>query len=106
MVQFEDFAKLQLRVGKIVEVECHPNAEKLYLLKVDIGEKVIQLVAGIKQSYASQDLQGKLIVVVVNLEPKEIRGCRSEGMLLAAQSGERVSLVGPYEPVDPGSIIR
>ncbi|MCD6583119.1 MAG: hypothetical protein J7K71_00305 [Candidatus Omnitrophica bacterium] len=106
MIRFEDFSKLDLRVGKILEVSDHPNAEKLYLLKVDIGERIIQLVAGLKQWYTSKDLQGKLIVVVVNLEPKKLRGFLSQGMLLAAQSHDKVVLISPQEDIAPGSVVK
>jgi len=106
MVNFDDFSKLELRVGKILEVDPHPDAEKLYLLKVDIGEKVIQMVAGIKPFYTPQQLENKLIVVLANLEPKNIRGASSEGMVLAAQGKDDVSLIVLDKEVDPGSTIR
>lgn len=101
MVTYEDFSKLDLRVGKILEVEVHPNADKLYLLKVDIGEKVINLVAGIRLSYAPESLKDKLVVIITNLEPREIRGNISEGMLLAAQdpTGVRILTVDGQVPV-------
>jgi methionyl-tRNA synthetase len=106
MISFNDFAKLDLRVGKILEVQDIAGADKLYLLKVDIGEKVIQLVAGIKPFYKKEDLKDKLIVVLVNLEPKTIRGFTSQGMLLAASSQDKISLIGPYEEIKVGSKIR
>ncbi len=106
MVNFDDFLKLDLRVGKILEVNAHPNAEKLYLLKVDIGEKEIQIVAGIKPFYVQEELIGKLITVIVNLEPKNIRGVLSEGMILAAQGKEDVSLIISDKDVTVGSTIR
>ncbi|MBD3263670.1 MAG: hypothetical protein GF375_01030 [Candidatus Omnitrophica bacterium] len=106
MVNFDDFSRLELRTGKIMEVESHPDAEKLFVLKVNIGEKAIQLVAGIKPFYSSQELIGKSIVVLVNLEPKDIRGVRSEGMLLAAQAKDDVSLIVPNKDVPEGTIIR
>ena len=106
MVNFDDFSKLELRVGKILEVNPHPDAEKLYLLKVDIGEKVIQMVAGIKPFYTPEQLENKLIVVLANLEPKNIRGASSEGMVLAAQGKDDVSLIVLDKEVDPGSTIR
>ncbi len=105
MVSFEDFAKLDLRVGKITAVEDHPNADKLYCLKVDIGQKQINLVAGIKSYYKPEELLNKLIVVVVNLEPKSIRGVTSEGMLLAAQDKDRIVVIGPEKEVSCGSKI-
>lgn len=105
MINFDDFSKLELRTGKILEINSHPNAEKLYVLKVDIGEKVIQLVAGIKPFYSHDDLAGKLVVVLTNLEPKDIRGVVSEGMLLAAQSKDDVSILISDKQIEPGSLI-
>lgn len=106
MVNFDDFLKLELRVGRVLGVEPHPDAEKLYILKVDIGTKTVQLVAGIKPFYAPADLEGKMIAVLVNLEPKHIRGLASEGMLLAASDKGNVSLLVPDKEVSPGSPIR
>ena len=106
MVNFDDFSKLELKTGKILEVSPHPDAEKLYLLKVDIGEKVVQLVAGIKPFYTPEQLENKLVVVLVNLEPKNIRGVSSEGMVLAAQGKDDVSLIVLDKEVAPGSTIR
>ncbi|MDD5194303.1 MAG: hypothetical protein PHQ96_01345 [Candidatus Omnitrophica bacterium] len=106
MISYDDFSKLDLRIGKIIEVSLHPNADKLYLLKVDIGEKVVQLVAGIRAFYAPEGLIGKLGVILVNLEPREIRGCLSEGMLLAASSPERISVISPLEDVAIGSKVK
>jgi methionyl-tRNA synthetase len=106
MITYDDFAKLDLRIGKVIEVTVHPNADKLYLLKVDIGEKIIQLVAGIRAFYSPEALMNKLAVILVNLEPREIRGCVSEGMLLAASSAERISVVGPCEEIAVGSKVK
>lgn len=106
MVNIEDFSKLELKVGKIIDVSDHPKADKLYILKVDIGEKQIQLVAGIKNFYSKEELKNKLIVVLVNLEPKALRGVVSEGMLLAAQYKDIISILTPDKNVAPGSIIR
>jgi methionyl-tRNA synthetase len=106
MISFQDFSRLDLRVGKILEVAEHPKADKLYVLKVDIGDRVIQLVAGIKNCYSPLDLEGRLIVVLANLEPKVLRGIESQGMLLAAQSQEKIVLISPEKEIEPGSIIR
>lgn len=106
MVSFDEFAKLDLRIGKIVEVNPHPNADKLYLVKADIGEKTIQLVAGIKLFYSPDELLGKQIVVVTNLEQKTIRGVVSEGMLLAAQDPNGTRILIPDKEVTLGSKIR
>ena len=106
MVSFEDFSKLDLKIGKILEVSDHPNADKLYVLKVDIGEKTIQLVAGVRKYYQPQELQGKLIAVITNLEPRVVRGVESQGMLLAAQSKDTITILSPEKEVSPGSLIR
>ncbi|MCM8786448.1 MAG: hypothetical protein NC935_00100 [Candidatus Omnitrophica bacterium] len=106
MATYQDFLKLELRIGKIVEINPHPNADKLYLLKVDIGNKIIQLVAGIRPYYNEDELKDKLIVVVTNLEPKEIRGYISEGMLLAASSAEDVSIISPDKTIEVGSKVK
>ena len=105
MVSFEDFLKLDMRVGKILDVLYHPQADKLYVLKVDIGERCIQLVAGLRPFYSQQELKDKLIIVVTNLEPKTIRGEKSEGMLLAVSADKGVYLIVPEKDVDPGSKI-
>lgn len=106
MVDFEEFAKLDIRIGKITEVSDHPNANKLYVLKVDVGDRVIQLVAGIKKSYTADELQGKSIVVLTNLEPKELRGVESQGMLLAASGDDVVAVLTPDKDVSAGSVVR
>lgn len=85
-ISFEDFSKLSPKIGRIKEVHLHPQADKLYVLKVDLADKEIQLVAGIKKTYLPEELLNKEIVVLENLEPKVIRGVKSEGMLLAASS--------------------
>ncbi len=90
MVNFADFSKLDIRIGKVLSVESHPNADKLYVLKVQIDKEEIQLVAGLKQHYQPSELEGKHIVVVANLEPRKFRGVESQGMLLAATSGDGV----------------
>jgi len=105
MISFEDFSKLDLRIGKILEIAEHPNADKLYVLKVDIGEKTIQLVAGIRQYYEPSQLKDKLIVVITNLEPRTVRGVESQGMLLAAQSQSTIAVLSPEKEVPAGSRI-
>ncbi|MDP8212857.1 MAG: hypothetical protein P9X22_06175 [Candidatus Zapsychrus exili] len=84
MISIEDFAKAEIKIAKIKEVEDHPNADRLYVVKIDLGEEERQIVAGIKSSYEKEYLIGKLIAVVTNLEPATIRGVESNGMLLAA----------------------
>jgi methionyl-tRNA synthetase len=103
-VPFNEFKKLNLVVGTVASVEPHPNADKLYVLKVDLGEAEPRtLVAGLKPYYEADDLQGKQLVVVANLEPANLRGVESRGMLLAAQEGETVVVISPEKPLAPGS---
>jgi methionyl-tRNA synthetase len=107
-IQYDDFAKLELRVAKVLEARAHPNADKLLLLQVDLGEgSPRQVVAGIKAHYAPEALVGKNIVVVANLAPAMLRGEMSNGMLLAATSGEKVVLLTVDDPeCVPGAKIK
>jgi tRNA-binding protein len=95
VITYDDFAKLELRVAKVVEARPHPNADKLVLLQVDVGDQQKQIVAGIRQHYTPEQLVGKLIVIVDNLAPVMLRGETSNGMLLAATSGEKVIVLTP-----------
>ncbi len=104
MATYADFAKLDLRVGRILKVERIEGSEKLYKLRVDIGEERT-LVAGLAKHYKPEELEGRLVVVVANLEPKKIFGVVSQGMLLAAVDGENVALLQPDKEVRPGTKI-
>ena len=106
MATIEDFRKLELRVGEIREVLDHPNADKLYIVKVDLGDKTKQLVAGIKGSYKKEDLVGKQVVVVDNMEPALLRGVESQGMILAASDESGFSVVGPEKKMKLGSVVK
>lgn len=106
MITFDDFKKLELTVAKIVEVKDHPNADKLYVLIIEIDNSKKQLVAGIKNHYKPEELIDKQIIVINNLEPAVIRGEKSEGMLLAAQDDEKIVILMPEKYVKTGSIIR
>ena len=97
-IAYEDFAKLDLRVARVLEARPHPNADKLLLLQIDVGDEQKQIVAGIRQHYTPEQLLGKRIVVVNNLAPAMLRGEASQGMLLAATSGEKVILLAPDDP--------
>jgi len=90
-------------VGTVKSVEPHPNADKLYVMKVDLGGEERQLVAGLKPYYTAEELNGKQLVVVANLEPAVLRGVESQGMLLAAQEGDDVVIVSPERPMKPGA---
>jgi methionine--tRNA ligase beta chain len=105
-IKFEEFQKIDLRVGKILEVKKVEGSEKPLKLIVDLGNEKKQLVAGIAKYYKTEDLIGKEIVVIANLEPKKIMGIESQGMLLAADvDGEPVILI-PEKEVPPGTKIR
>jgi len=103
MSEEDPFSKVDLRVAKIIAVKDHPEADKLYMMHVDLGKlgkRVI--VAGMKQHYTIDEIKGKNIVIVSNLKPAKIRGITSKGMLLAAEDGEVVSLLNPGD-ASPGS---
>ena len=103
MISFEEFKRLDLRIAQVKSVREHPGADKLYLMQVDLGKEVRQLVAGLRPYYRPEQLEGKKIVVVVNLEPATLRGEKSEGMLLAAQHGEDVVVLVPERDLPAGS---
>ena len=106
-VSIEEFQKLALRTGIVVGAEDHPNADRLLVLKVDVGEgPPRQLVAGIKGSYQASDLIGRSVVVVANLKPATLRGVESQGMVLAASDGSAVILLTPERPVRAGSTVK
>jgi tRNA-binding protein len=104
-VSARDFGKIEMKVGRIASAEDIPAARKpMYKLTVEFGNGVTkQCVAGIKDRYSKEDLVGKVIVAVVNLEPKSVAGVRSECMLLAAFNEEELSLVSPDRAVALGS---
>ncbi len=106
MISFDDFQKMELVIGEITEVNDHPNADKLYVLKVTLGNEERELVAGIKPYYSKEELKGKQIVVIKNLQPAVIRGVKSEGMLLAAQDSQGISILIPDRRVENGARIR
>lgn len=105
MVSFNDFKRIDLRIARIISAEPHPSADRLYVLKIDVGNEQKQLVAGLKGHYEPAELKDKHIVVVNNLQPASLRGVESQGMLLCAQDGDKVVLISPEEPVAPGSEI-
>lgn len=105
MINYEDFKKLDLVVGKIIESENVENSSKLIKLQVDIGNEKRQIIAGIKSNYLPSDLVGKEIIVLINLEPRVIFGLESQGMLLAADSDKPVILT-PLNEVLPGTKIQ
>lgn len=103
MITIDEFRKLELRVGVVKSAEAHPNADKLLVLKVDLGSEERQIVAGIRAHYQSEELVGKQVVVVANLETATLRGLESQGMVLAASDGERVVFLTPEKTVNAGA---
>ncbi|HTI52090.1 MAG TPA: methionine--tRNA ligase subunit beta [Planctomycetaceae bacterium] len=105
-VKYDHFAQLDLRVATIIEAREHPNANKLLLLKIKVGDVEKQIVAGIRGQYEPAALVGRQIVVVNNLEPAMIRGEESNGMLLAASDSASVVLLQPERPIADGSKVK
>ncbi len=106
-IAFEDFARLEIRVGRILSAEPHPDADRLLVLKVSVGDEVRTLVAGIRDAYAPEDLVGRQVPVLVNLKPRKIRGVTSQGMILAATDPDgRAVLLVPDREVPEGSEVR
>ena len=106
MIKLVDFQKLDIRIGTIVEAEKVENADKLLKLIVDMGDKKIQLVAGIALQYSAQDLPGKQVPVICNLEPAKIRGVESNGMMLCAAATPAPVLLSPITKVSNGSKVQ
>lgn len=102
-ISFEEWKKVDLRVAKIIDVKDHPNADKLYVIKVSLGNEERTIVAGIKPWYKKEELIGKKIVIVANLQPKILRGIESRGMLLAAEYENDVALLTVDRDIKEGS---
>lgn len=107
MINIEDFSKVELKVGKIESAERVEGSEKLLKFQVNIGEETRQILSGIAKSYTPEDLVGKEVVLITNLEPRQMMGMESQGMILAAVDGEGKPVVlTPLTEVPPGSGIR
>ena len=106
MANIDDFRKLELKVAQIKEVNEHPNADKLWVLSLDLGDRTKQVVAGIKNSYTKENLLGKYVVVVDNLEPALLRGVESQGMILAGSDESGITIVSPERPLKLGSVVK
>jgi methionyl-tRNA synthetase len=105
-VPYEDFAKLELKIGKVIQVEDIPGSNKLLKLTVDFGDEKRIIVAGIKQQYKPEDLLNKKFVFVTNLQRRKIMGIESQGMILAAEDNGTIALLQPIKDVKEGSKIR
>jgi len=106
MIIFDDFKKLDIRIGKIVSADKVQGTDKLLKLEIDFSTEKRQLVAGIAESYETDQLIGKEIPVLMNLETKSIRGIESQGMILAIDVEGKPVLMHPEREVPPGSIVR
>ncbi|RME70397.1 MAG: methionine--tRNA ligase subunit beta [Planctomycetota bacterium] len=107
VITIDDVARLDLRVGTVRSARHHPDADRLLVLEVDLGEgEPRQLVAGIKTWYTPEGLVGRQVVVVANLQPATLRGVESRGMLLAVEDASGVCVLAPERPVAPGSKVR
>lgn len=106
MITFEDFKKLEIKIGKIISAEKIPETDKLIKLEIDLGMEKRQVVAGIAQFYEPDYLVGKEIPVIVNLEPRKLKGVESQGMILAASAEGTPVLLYPEKNVPPGSIVK
>ena len=104
-IEFKNWQNLDLRVGEILSVEDHPNADRLYVLNIKIKKEIRTIVAGIKNSYPKEDLIGKMVIVFANLKPTLIRGIKSEGMILAASNKKEVILITPDKKINSGARI-
>jgi methionine--tRNA ligase beta chain len=109
-IKFSDWQKIDLRTAKILSVDSIEGADKLYKLSLDLGKELgkRELVAGLKPYYKAEELVGKTCIIFANLEPKKLKGIESQGMLLAAVSGDesKVLLLQPEKDIEPGSKIR
>ena len=105
MIKLADFKNVEFRTAKILEVEEIPGADKIWKLRIDVGAEKKSIVAGIKAFYTKEALLGKNIVIVNNLEPAVIRGVESQGMLLAAKDGSKLTILTIDGDVPAGSAI-
>ena len=106
MATIEEFKKLELIVAQIKEVKEHPNADRLYVLQVDTGKDVRQIVAGVRKAYTPEQLLGRRIILIANLEPAVIRGEVSNGMILAASDANGMALLMPDKDMAPGGVVK
>jgi len=106
MASYEEFQKLEIKIAEIETVAPHPNADRLYVLGLKVGEVRKQIVAGIRAHYTEEELRGKKIVIIDNLDPVVIRGVESQGMLLAASTDTTLTLICPERPIADGAKVK
>lgn len=105
MITIDDFRKVELRTALVLSAEPHPNADRLLVIKVDVGGEERQVVAGIRQHYQPADLVGKTVILAANLEPADLRGVQSQGMLLAVRDGDKVIVLTTEKPAASGLVV-
>ena len=106
MITYDDFKKIELRVAKILEAERVDGSEKLLKLELDLSGESRQIIAGIGKNYEPEKIIGKEIIIIANLEPKQLMGLESNGMLLAADSANGPVILMPEKEVEPGASIK
>jgi len=106
IVSFDEFSKMDLRIGKITKAEPVAGSRNLIKMLIDVGGETRQAVAGIAQYYSAKEIEGKEVAVIVNLQPKRMFGIESNVMMLAAEDEKTVSILLPDRPVKVGSKIR
>jgi methionine--tRNA ligase beta chain len=106
VITIDDFRKMELKVATIKEAQEHPNADRLYVLKVEVAGAEKQLVAGIRAAYTKEALIGKQVIVVDNLQPALVRGIESQGMILAASDEAGITVATFERPVVSGSTVK
>lgn len=104
-ITFDDFKKIEIRIGKVLTCEKMEKADKLLRLQVDFVDFKRQIISGISQWYQPEDLEGKLLPFIVNLEPRSFRGEESQGMLMAVEGEDKPIFLEPSEEVKIGSIV-
>ena len=110
LVSFDEWSKLDLRVGKILQIEDIEGADKLYKLTIDLGSEIGERVvcAGVKEHYSKEELKNKKIIIFVNLTPRKLKGIESQGMILAActENESKIILISPEKDIGVGSKVR
>jgi len=105
LITIDDFDKLDLRVAEIIKAEKHPNADKLLVFQVKVGDETRQVVSGIAKYYKPEDLVGKKVILVYNLKPVNLRGVESRGMLMAAEKGKKLTMLSTLEDIESGATV-
>ncbi len=106
IISFDDFKKLDIRIGKVISAERVEGADKLIKLQIDFGKEKRQIVAGMAEFFDPEHFIGKEIPILINLEPRSFKGVESQGMILAADVGGKPVLLHPEKEVPPGSIVK